>query len=163
MTALFAALRTLIFATLFFWLWTALGLWASRFDGIFGGPLPSWTWPIGMVLAITGAALALTCAGLFAIRGKGTPAPFDPPRLLVAFGPYRAIRNPMYVGGWLIIAGCAMIARSSSVFVFSFAFLALAHLFVILYEEPTLAWKFGKSYEEYRRAVPRWIPKLVSW
>ena len=68
----------------------------------------------------------------------------------------------MYVGGWLIIAGCAMIARSSGVFVFSFAFLALAHLFVILYEEPTLRSKFGPSYEEYRKTVPRWIPKLIS-
>jgi|SRR5215471_11603613 len=162
MTALFAALRTLFFATLFFWLWMILGLWASRFDGTFGGPLPSWTSPIGIVLALAGAALALTCAGLFAIRGKGTPAPFDPPRSLVAFGPYRAIRNPMYVGGWLIIAGSALIARSSSVFVFSFAFLVLAHVFVILYEEPTLTSKFGAAYEQYRNSVPRWIPKLIS-
>jgi protein-S-isoprenylcysteine O-methyltransferase Ste14 len=163
MTALFAAVRTLVVATVFFWLWTIVGLWARQFDPIFGGPLPSWTWPIGVLLASSGAALALTCAGLFALRGKGTPAPFDPPRTLVAFGPYRAIRNPMYVGGWLLIAGFALIARSSSVLAVSFTFLVLAHLFVILYEEPTLASKFGPAYEAYRRAVPRWMPKLASW
>ena len=163
MTALFAALRTLVFAGFFFWLWTTLGLWASRFDPVFGGPLPSWTRPVGAVFALAGAALALTCMGLFAIRGKGTPAPFDPPRRLVAFGPYRAIRNPMYIGGWLLIAGFAMIGRSSSVLVFSFAFLVLAHFFVILYEEPTLTSKFGPAYDNYRRAVPRWIPKLANW
>jgi protein-S-isoprenylcysteine O-methyltransferase Ste14 len=162
MTALFAAARTLVVATLFFWLWTIVGLWARHFDPLFGGPLPSWMRPIGVILACTGAALALTCATLFAIRGKGTPAPFDPPRTLVAFGPYRAIRNPMYVGGWLLIAGFALIGRSSSVLAISFAFLMLAHLFVVLYEEPTLTAKFGAAYDEYRKAVPRWIPKLVS-
>ena len=162
MTALFAAARTLVVATLFFWLWTTVGLWARQFDPVFGGPLPSWTWPIGVILASTGAALALTCAALFAIRGKGTPAPFDPPRTLVAFGPYRAVRNPMYIGGWLLIAGFALIGRSSSVLAIAFAFLVLAHLFVILYEEPTLTAKFGASYDEYRKTVPRWIPKLIS-
>ena len=114
MTALFAAVRTLVVATLFVWLWAAVGLWVRQFDPLFGGLLPSWTWPIGIAFAAAGAALALTCMGLFAIRGKGTPAPFDPPRTFVAFGPYRAVRNPMYVGAWLTIVGCALIARSSS-------------------------------------------------
>jgi protein-S-isoprenylcysteine O-methyltransferase Ste14 len=163
MTALFAAARTLVVGTLFFWLWVTVGLWARKFDPMFGGPLPSWTWPIGVMLASAGAALALTCAALFAIRGKGTPAPFDPPRKLVAFGPYRAIRNPMYIGGWLLIAGFALIGQSSSILAVSFAFLVLAHLFVVFYEEPTLTSKFGPAYDEYRRAVPRWIPKLVNW
>jgi len=162
MTALFAALRTLVVATLFFGFWVAVGNWASQFDPILGGTLPAWTWPLGAALATAGAALALTCAGLFAVRGNGTPAPFDPPRNFVAFGPYRAVRNPMYIGGWLLIAGFALVARSSGVLVLSFAFLVLAHLFVILYEEPTLTTKFGPAYEKYRKTVPRWVPKLIS-
>jgi len=163
MTTLFAAVRTLLFATLFFWFWAAVGNWARQFDRLFGGPLPAWTWPLGVAAAAIGAALALTCAGLFAIRGKGTPAPFDPPRRFVAFGPYRAVRNPMYIGGFLLIVGFAVIARSSSVLVLSIPWLALVHLFVVLYEEPSLAARFGATYDEYCRSVPRWIPKLVSW
>jgi protein-S-isoprenylcysteine O-methyltransferase Ste14 len=162
MTALFAAIRTIAFATLFVWLWTMVGLWARQFDPIFGGALPSWTWPLGVVVLMAGVPLALTCMALFAIRGKGTPAPFDPPRTFVAFGPYRAVRNPMYVGGWLTIVGFALIARSSSVLVFSFAWLLLIHLFVIRYEEPALTAKFGATYDRYRSTVPRWIP-MGNW
>ncbi len=164
MTVLFAAIRTIAFATVFVWLWAMVGLWARQFDAIFGGPLPSWTWPLGVAVLMAGVPLALTCMALFAIRGKGTPAPFDPPRAFVAFGPYRAVRNPMYVGGWLTIVGFALIAQSSSVLVFSFAWLLLIHLFVILYEEPALTAKFGATYDRYRSTVPRWIPngKLVS-
>src|SRR2546426_5242298 len=79
MTVLFAAIRTIAFATVFVWLWAMVGLWARQFDAMFGGPLPSWTWPLGVAVLMAGVPLALTCMALFAIRGKGTPAPFDPP------------------------------------------------------------------------------------
>jgi protein-S-isoprenylcysteine O-methyltransferase Ste14 len=165
MTALFAAIRTVVFATAFVWLWAMVGLWARQFDPVFGGALPAWTWPLGAAALGAGIPLALTCMALFAVRGKGTPAPFDPPRTFVAFGPYRAVRNPMYVGAWLTIVGCALVARSSSVLAFSFAWLLLIHLFVIGYEEPALAAKFGDTYDGYRSTVPRWIPKgkFASW
>jgi len=158
MTALFALIRSVVVGTAFVWLWTMVGLWARQFDRFFGGPLPSWTWPLGVAALAAGVPLMVTCVGLFAIRGKGTPAPFDPPRTFVTFGPYRAVRNPMYVGGWLTIAGFALITQSSSILVFSFAWLLLVHLFVILYEEPTLTEKFGATYETYRATVPRWMP-----
>src|SRR5262245_9630300 len=148
MTALFAALRTLVVVVLFFWFWVAVANWARQLDPMFGGLLPAWTWPIGVAAAATGGALALTCAGLFAIRGKGTPVPFDPPRNFVAFGPYRAVRNPMYIGGWLLIVGFALIARSSSVLILSIPWLALVHLFVVLYEEPSLTARFGPTYDD---------------
>jgi len=165
MTALFAAVRTIAFATAFVWLWATVGLWARQFDPLFGGALPSWTWPLGAAALTAGVPLALTCMALFAVRGKGTPAPFDPPRTLVAFGPYRAVRNPMYVGAWLTIVGFALIARSIGVLVFAFAWLLLVHLFVIFYEEPALTEKFGATYDKYRATVPRWIPngKMASW
>jgi len=164
MTALFALVRSIVVGTAFVWLWTMVGLWARQFDRVFGGPLPSWTGPFGVVALAAGVPLMLTCVVLFAIRGKGTPAPFDPPRTFVAFGPYRAVRNPMYIGGWLTIVGFAFVTQSSSVLVFSFAWLLLVHLFVVLYEEPTLTEKFGAPYDRYRATVPRWIPirKLVN-
>jgi protein-S-isoprenylcysteine O-methyltransferase Ste14 len=162
MTALFALVRSVVVATAFVWFWAMVGLWARQFDRLFGGPLPSWTWPLGLAALAAGAPLMITCVALFAIRGQGTPAPFDPPRRFVALGPYRAIRNPMYVGGWLTIVGFACVTRSSSILVFSSAWLLLVHLFVILYEEPALTEKFGPTYQQYRKAVPRWVPKLIS-
>jgi protein-S-isoprenylcysteine O-methyltransferase Ste14 len=157
MTALFAALRTVVVVSGFVWLWTVAAMWAQRFDGLFG-VLPAWTPPLGIAALVAGAPLALTCAALFAIRGRGTPAPFDPPRTFVAFGPYRTVRNPMYVGGWLTLAGVALLARSSGILLLSLAALAAAHLFVILYEEPTLTKQFGATYDDYRNSVPRWLP-----
>ena len=157
MTALFAALRTVVVVSGFVGLWTVAAMWARRLDAVLG-VLPAWTPPLGVVAAIAGAPLALTCAALFAIRGRGTPAPFDPPRAFVAFGPYRAVRNPMYVGGWLTLVGVALLVRSSGILALSLAALIAAHLFVILYEEPALAGKFGAPYEQYRTTVPRWIP-----
>lgn len=110
------------------------------------------------MLLAAGVPLIATCVGLFAIKGKGTPAPFDRPRTFVAFGPYRAVRNPMYVGGWLTLAGAALLARSSGILSLSLAALGAGHLFVVLWEEPTLAAKFGAPYEQYRAPVSRWIP-----
>ena len=158
MTALFAALRTLVVVSGFVWLWTVVALWARQFDSVCGGALPAWTPPLGVAVVVAGAPLALTCAVLFAIRGKGTPAPFDPPRTFVATGPYRLMRNPMYVGGWLTIVGVALLLRSPGIIALSLVALLFAHLFVILYEEPTLTATFGAGYDRYRATVPRWIP-----
>ena len=159
MTALFAIVRTILVVAAFTWLWGAAALWARRFDSLFG-MLPPWAPALGIAVLLAGVPLALTCAVLFAIRGKGTPAPFDPPRTFVAFGPYRVVRNPMYVGGWLTIVGVALILRSTGIAALSLAAVACAHLFVILYEEPTLTAKFGATYDQYRATVPRWIPHL---
>lgn len=114
----------------------------------------------GLGVAILGAAIALWCVLTFALVGKGTPAPFDPPRRLVTGGPYRWIRNPMYVGAGLALAGAALVYRSLPLLAYDAGFMLTAHLFVILYEEPTLARLFGPAYEAYRSTVPRWLPRL---
>jgi protein-S-isoprenylcysteine O-methyltransferase Ste14 len=94
------------------------------------------------------------------LRGKGTGAPFDPPREFVAVGPYRFVRNPMYIGGWLMFAGLGFYVHSVSILLCSFLWFLVAHFFVIFYEEPTLEKKFGKSYLDYKKSVNRWIPKV---
>lgn len=161
MTALCAAVRTIAFATLFVWLWTAVGLWARQFDPMFGGLLPSWTWPLGVAALTAGVPLALTCMALFAIRGKGTLAPFDPPRTFVAFGPYRAVRNPMYVGAGLALTGAAIFYQSWWLLGYVGTYFVITHLFVTVYEEPTLRRTFGEEYEAYCRRVGRWRPKHI--
>ena len=123
---------------------------------------PSSTGPAviaGMVVTAAGLAIALWCALAFALIGRGTPAPFDPPRRLVARGPYRFVRNPMYLGAVLALLGVALYYRSLALLGYACAFLLAAHLFVVGYEEPTLRRTFGSHYEAYRASVPRWVPR----
>jgi protein-S-isoprenylcysteine O-methyltransferase Ste14 len=112
----------------------------------------------GAVVCAAGALLALWCVATFAIAGKGTPAPFDPPRRLVVRGPYGAVRNPMYIGASLALAGAALYYQSGALAGYDALFLLAAHLFVVWYEEPTLRRTFGPEYDAYCRRVRRWWP-----
>ena len=115
----------------------------------------------GMILVTIGTAIALWCVLTFVFIGKGTPAPFDPPRRLVTQGPYRFVRNPMYIGAGMTLAGAALFYESLSLFIYACLFFLITHLFVVLYEEPTLRRTFGDEYETYFRRVRRWIPRKV--
>jgi protein-S-isoprenylcysteine O-methyltransferase Ste14 len=115
---------------------------------------------VGMVVAAAGAAVALWCILSFALIGRGTPAPFDPPRRLVVRGPYRYVRNPMYLGAGLALAGAALFYGTGVLWAYAAGFLVLTHLLVLLYEEPTLRKTFGADYEAYCRQVRRWWPTL---
>ena len=113
----------------------------------------------GMIMVTIGTAIALWCVFTFVFVGKGTPAPFDPPRKLVIRGPYRFVRNPMYIGAGMTLAGAALYYESLSVFIYTCLFFLATHLFVVLYEEPTLRRTFRDEYEAYFRQVRRWLPK----
>jgi hypothetical protein len=92
--------------------------------------------------------------------GRGTPAPIDPPKTLVARGPYRWTRNPMYVAVTSVLIGECMMTRSPSLWRHALAVFVGFNLFVRLYEEPTLREKFGDEYGAYCARVPRWIVKM---
>jgi protein-S-isoprenylcysteine O-methyltransferase Ste14 len=115
---------------------------------------------LGVILLALGFALMIWCWSEFARRGRGTPAPFDPPRQLVIAGPYRYVRNPMYVAGMLVILGQASLYRSVALVGYAAIFLAASFAFVVGYEEQTLARRFGSEYAAYKGEVRRWIPKL---
>jgi protein-S-isoprenylcysteine O-methyltransferase Ste14 len=159
MKTILLALRSVIYMTgfLLFFGWIALEVRA--FDQRFGLSLPAAAEMPGAILVILGAILVLACAGVFISRGRGTPAIFDAPRAFVASGPYRYVRNPMYIGGLILLIGFGFYERSISILVLALLLFALVHLFVLFYEEPTLIRRFGGSYQEYRRAVRRWIPR----
>jgi len=126
---------------------------------------PPWIGPAqmaGLELVALGGGLAVWCVVTFALVGKGTPAPFDPPRKLVIAGPYRWVRNPMYIGAGLVLVGTALFYRSEALAAFAAAFWVVVHAFVVLYEEPTLERTFGAQYSDYRNAVHRWLPKWHS-
>lgn len=113
-----------------------------------------------LALFLCGAGIYFWCAWDFAVKGMGTPAPIDAPRLLVVQGLYRFTRNPMYVGVATMIAAQAGYYRSRSVAVYLFLVLLAFHSFVRLYEEPTLRHLFGEQYETYCQTVPRWLVRL---
>ncbi len=114
----------------------------------------------GMVIGAVGAAVALWCIFTFATIGRGTPAPFDPPRRLVIRGPYRFVRNPMYIGAGLALASAALFYESWPLLGYAGLFFLATHVFVVGYEEPTLRRTFGQEYEAYCRQVRRWWPRV---
>ena len=114
----------------------------------------------GMVAGSAGAAVAIWCVLTFAVLGRGTPAPFDPPRRLVVRGPYRYVRNPMYLGAGAALVGAALFYETSALWAYAAGFLVLMHLVVVLYEEPVLRQIFGEHYEAYSRHAHRWWPTL---
>ena len=106
----------------------------------------------------TGGIIALACVATFVTRGQGTPAPFDPPRKFVAAGPYKFVRNPMYIGGFIVLLGFGLFQQSAAILLFTLPWFLFAHLFVIFYEEPHLRATFGEPYNSYCRSVHRWLP-----
>jgi protein-S-isoprenylcysteine O-methyltransferase Ste14 len=159
MKTLFIALRAAIFGTGFIllWGWVALGL-QHRYDPSLGFALAGWTRALGIAVMVAGGTLAFACVATFVARGEGTPAPFDPPRKFVAAGPYRFVRNPMCIGGFIVLLGFGLYEQSPAILLFTLPWLLFAHLFVILYEEPHLRATFGVPYEAYCRSVRRWLP-----
>lgn len=117
-------------------------------------------WQIaGILLGTAGATLALSCIAAFVFLGRGTPAPFDPPRRLVIRGPYRFVRNPMYIGAGLAVAGAAAFYQSIALLGYVGVLLLVTHLFVVAYEEPTLRQNFGEDYLAYCARTGRWWPR----
>ncbi|HYL64290.1 MAG TPA: isoprenylcysteine carboxylmethyltransferase family protein [Candidatus Methylomirabilis sp.] len=152
-------IRTLIFTVFIPGFWTVA--------------LPYWVLPRGIrpdlrgagaggwLLIAAGAALYFATAFWgFAVRGKGTPLPLDPPKKLVVEGPYRVVRNPMYWAVALVMLGEAAVFHSVTLREWAAGFFVGAFLFVLLVEEPSLKQKFGDEYEAYCHHVPRWLPRL---
>ena len=106
---------------------------------------------------VAGVALLMWCVREFYVAGKGTLAPWDPPRHLVVSGPYRVSRNPMYVGVILILIGWAAAFALRALWYYAGAVIVLFHLRVVFAEEPWQARTFGVEWERYRTRVPRWL------
>lgn len=161
MSVIFVLFRALVYATLFVGLvLVVLPAQVLSWSGI-TRPAVIGVWQvIGLVVLIGGAALALWCVLTFTLVGKGTPAPFDPPRRLVVKGPYSFVRNPMYIGAALALGGAAIFFQSFMLFAYTALFLLIAHLFVVLFEEPVLRKMFGQEYEAFCHRTHRWRPRF---
>jgi protein-S-isoprenylcysteine O-methyltransferase Ste14 len=144
-----------------FWLWLLPKWFGFRVEMAHA---TGWRW-ITAVLSIVGFSIALRCVWDFGRIGRGTPAPFAPPKRLVVEGFYRHVRNPIYVGGaagwmglWIVFGHASLLG-----IIIAAAVVLGVHLFVVFYEEPTLRSKFGVDYEEYCRNVRRWWPRIRGW
>jgi protein-S-isoprenylcysteine O-methyltransferase Ste14 len=116
----------------------------------------------GIVLAL-GVVGLVECFGRFALKGRGTPAPIAPPEDLVVSGLYRHVRNPMYVAVVSAIVGQALLFGSVMLLEYAGVVWLVFHVFVLVYEEPTLREQFGSSYAAYQANVRRWWPRLTPW
>ena len=117
----------------------------------------------GLVLLILGLGLFASSLRRFATEGEGTLAPWDPPRRLVIRGPYRYVRNPMISGVVFILFGEALLLLSRPHMMWALIFLGVNFVYIPLLEETGLKLRFGDSYREYCRHVPRLIPRLRPW
>jgi protein-S-isoprenylcysteine O-methyltransferase Ste14 len=154
---MFIFARALTYATLFVgFVLVALPAQVLTASG-FEPPKAMGPWQMaGLLAGAAGAAITLACVVTFVFVGRGTPAPFDPPRRLVVTGPYRFARNPMYLGAAAAMSGAALYFQSMALLGYITAFLLVTHLFVVIYEEPTLRSTFGNDYDVYCRSVARW-------
>jgi protein-S-isoprenylcysteine O-methyltransferase Ste14 len=121
-------------------------------------------WPVPVAWYATGVMAAgvllyLACVWVFATAGRGTPGLWDSPRRIVTVGPYRWVRNPIYLAALLIVCGQAWLFFSADLLIYAAVLAVAFHLFVTCYEEPRLRARFGEPYEAYRRTVRRWIPR----
>ncbi len=155
--------KSLLNATVFFTIFMVALPWLADRIAPAAIPLPMVvrTWLAG-VFAVVGVTVWLACLDVFSRKGRGTPLPADAPRLLVTSGPFALIRNPIIAAEVLIIWAVALYTAGLGIVVYALLVTVAAHLVVVHVEEPELRRRFGASYEEYCRAVPRWLPRLVG-
>ena len=115
---------------------------------------------LAFLLWLIGVIVLLWCFWDFLTKGRGTPAPIDPPKELVITGLYNYVRNPMYVGVLITIIGHFLWFKTIWMIVYAAVVFLAFNLFVTLYEEPHLKKTFGAAYEDYTKKVPRWIPRV---
>jgi protein-S-isoprenylcysteine O-methyltransferase Ste14 len=130
----------------------------------FDSPLPGWgaIRVIGAVLVVAGLVPAISAFTEF-VRADGTPVPAAPTERLVVSGFNRYVRNPMYVSLFLAIIGQVLLFGNFWLLAYAVVALAAPAAFVHFYEEPTLLRRYGAEYENYRRSVPGWWPRLRPW
>lgn len=120
-------------------------------------------WGAGIGVLLAGVVALVWCVRDFYVAGKGTLAPWDPPKKLVIVGLYRHVRNPMYLSvltlvvGWALFFGSPLVGMYVGVLAIGF------HLRVTHHEELWLAAQFGQDWQSYQTAVKRWWPRLKPW
>lgn len=140
-------------------MWRFVARQVKTFDKDLKIALPNWTMILGIPILAIGIVLTAICIFQFVNFGQGTFVHLDAPKTFVETGPYRYIRNPMYLGVLLIFIGYSLVYHSFSVLLLALMLFLLAHTIVVYIEEPALKNKFGDDYTKYKESVGRWFPK----
>jgi protein-S-isoprenylcysteine O-methyltransferase Ste14 len=135
--------------------------WITRFRIPMGESV--WQIALAALLIVAGTAPAFESMKRFVLVGRGTLVPAVPTERLVASGFYRHVRNPMYTGLLVVLGGEAILFESRDLVLYIAAIWLVTHLFVCLYEEPTLERRYGVEYLRFKKHVPRWIPRMRPW
>jgi protein-S-isoprenylcysteine O-methyltransferase Ste14 len=130
----------------------AIPLWLGR-----ASAAPSGAQQLGWLPIAAGTTLLLWCVREFYVAGRGTLAPWSPPKHLVTTGPYRQCRNPMYVAVTTLLVGWAVLFWSQSLALYAVCVAAMFYLRVVLFEEPWATRQFGDEWRAYCARVPRWV------
>ena len=117
---------------------------------------------LGLIPIVMGAFIYLWCSYSFVFSGKGTPIPFTPTKNLVVTGLFSFVRNPLYIAGVFVLTGEALLFQSIGIFIYCLVMFVIFNMHVIM-EETLLADKFGATYKQYLKSVPRWIPRLKPY
>jgi protein-S-isoprenylcysteine O-methyltransferase Ste14 len=122
-----------------------------------------WIFLTGLIITCFGLYLIYSTIFLFIKYGKGTLAPWSPTKNLVIYGMYRHVRNPMITGVLIVLTGESLAFLSRNIFIWAITFFIINNIYFVLYEEPDLFRKFGDAYEDYKKNVSRWIPKIKPY
>jgi protein-S-isoprenylcysteine O-methyltransferase Ste14 len=117
----------------------------------------------GALVVLLGLVLLLWCVRDFYVSGKGTLAPWDPPKKLVVVGLYRYMRNPMYVGVIALVVGWSVLFTSPVLMCYALLLAIVFHIRVLTHEEQWLESQFGSEWRQYRSEVGRWVFRLTPW
>ena len=117
---------------------------------------------VGLVLIALGVVAYIWCSGSFVFYAKVTPIPFTATKELVVTGLYKYVRNPLYIAGTLVLLGETLLFQSKGIFIYTLIMFGVFNVHVLM-EETHLEDTFGKKYEQYRKDVPRWIPRFISY
>jgi protein-S-isoprenylcysteine O-methyltransferase Ste14 len=121
---------------------------------------PIWQRAVAAAVIAAGLIPLLESIARFVRIGRGTLMPNVPTERLVATGLYRFVRNPMYVGDLVVLAGETLLFHSYAMLVYAAAVWLGLDQFIRRYEEPTLRRRHGEEYERYREQVHRWWPRI---
>ena len=126
-------------------------------------PFKGNTWTPGIIIIAFGASILLGCARDFFVSGKGTVAPWDPPKTMVIVGLYKFVRNPMYLGVLFLVLGWSCYFTSPLLLLYAIFFSQGFRRQVIYREEPWLESQFQEQWQIYKKNVPRWLPRFKPW
>ena len=155
--------------------WVGTTVFMLVAQGVVAGLVPAWLTGYaagptnlallvgGWLLVAAGVTALLASFVRFVVEGRGTPAPVAPTDALVVGGLYRYVRNPMYLAVVAIIVGQALLLARPVLLTYAAVILAMTATFVRVYEEPTLAERYGAQYDAYRAAVRGWWPRRHAW